>query len=263
MTAAKLNKTPVLLTFDLDGEVSTRMAAKVNEPGIADPEMGSYGPRQGYLNILKLLDRYAIKAAFQIVGKIAEMYPDTIRAIHQAGHELAIHSYTHRDYQTLSYEEIDEELGSTQALIKELTGVTAKGHRSPFWRQSPHLPALLAKHGIVWNSDAHIKYEVKDFLKPYYFSENILELPSSECLDDWTCLLTRKLPQQEVIALWQEKLAACRQQGVPFVLVMHPFIIGQPLFLPVLEAMLEIIKSQADNFVLLCPQELVRENLSW
>lgn len=29
---------PVLLTFDLDGEISTRMALKVNEPGITDPE---------------------------------------------------------------------------------------------------------------------------------------------------------------------------------------------------------------------------------
>jgi peptidoglycan/xylan/chitin deacetylase (PgdA/CDA1 family) len=259
MTLTKPKKIPVLLTFDLDGEVSTRLAAEVKEPGIDDPEMGSFGPREGYLHILKLLARYETKATFQIVGKIAELYPETIRALHRHGHELAIHSYTHRDYQTLSYEELDEELGSTKALIQELTGVTALGHRSPYWRQSPHLPELLHKHGLRWNSDAHIKYEETQFLKPYYFSENILELPSSECLDDWTTLLTRKMTVPAVLQSWQAKLAACYEQQVPFVLVMHPFIIGQLQFLPLLEAMLETIKTQEDQFLLSCPYELLGE----
>ncbi len=34
---------------------------------------------------------------------------------------------------------------STKAIIKELTGVTAVGHRSPYWRQSQYLPELLVK----------------------------------------------------------------------------------------------------------------------
>lgn len=253
------NKIPVFLTFDLDGEISTRMAAQVNEPGISDPEMGAYGPQQGYKLILKLLESESVPAAFQIVGKIAEMYPNTIRDIHRHGHELAVHSYTHRDYQTLTYEEIDEEIRLTKTIIKELTGEIAVGHRSPYWRQSRYLPELLSKHGITWSSDAHIKFDDQVFLHPYFLTDNILEFPSSERLDDWTCLLTRQMKPNDVAQIWQKMILLSHEQQAPFVLVMHPFIIGQIPFLPILETVIPFIKSQPEKFYFSRPKDYALE----
>jgi len=47
--------------------------------------------------ILKILDRYSVKATFFCCGKNADEYPDLLKMISDAGHVIGYHSYSHKD----------------------------------------------------------------------------------------------------------------------------------------------------------------------
>ena len=48
--------------------------------------------------LLDLLERENIKATFFLVGQWIERYPDSVRQIVDAGHEIGNHSYSHVDF---------------------------------------------------------------------------------------------------------------------------------------------------------------------
>jgi len=171
---------PIFLTFDMDGLESTQKAKQVNEPGINDPLIGEFGPREGIYNILDLLRDYNLRASFQIVGKNAEFFPEHVKAIFKSGHELAVHSYTHPDYKKLTKQEVETEILKTKNIIEKITKQSPKGHRSPYWRKPDYLYKLLEKHGIKWNSDIFTKFNSKPTIfRPKYIEEyKIWEFPS-------------------------------------------------------------------------------------
>ena len=82
-----------------------------------------YGPRVGIWRILRLLDKYQIKATFVTCGALAERYPDTVKAIHTAGHDVAGHGYHHEKAWKLTQ---DEELETMRKTVDVLTGLTGK-----------------------------------------------------------------------------------------------------------------------------------------
>lgn len=67
-----------------------------------------------YLNTLKQLD---VRATFFLVGDNCARYPEHVRALSAAGHELAGHGYTHQRFSALSARELRTELERTQALL--------------------------------------------------------------------------------------------------------------------------------------------------
>ena len=83
-----------------------------------------YGPRVGIWRILRLLDKYQLKATFVTCGAFAERYPDTVKAIHAAGHDVAGHGYHHEKAWKLKPEE--EELETMRKTVDVLTGLTGK-----------------------------------------------------------------------------------------------------------------------------------------
>ncbi len=46
--------------------------------------------------ILRILEKYSVQATFFVLGWVAERYPDLVREIDAAGHEIGSHSYWHR-----------------------------------------------------------------------------------------------------------------------------------------------------------------------
>lgn len=54
------------------------------------------GPHPAYTaHELAILDRYGVKATFFVVGTMAQKYPDSVRAIHDAGHVVGNHTWDH------------------------------------------------------------------------------------------------------------------------------------------------------------------------
>ncbi len=55
----------------------------------------SYGPVTGVPRLLRLLAARGIRATFFVPGYTARRYPDVVRSIAAAGHEIAHHGYLH------------------------------------------------------------------------------------------------------------------------------------------------------------------------
>ena len=82
--------------------------------------------------ILDILKKYNIHVTFFMTGEWIEKYPDDVKAIHEAGHDLGNHSENHKNMSQLSNEENTQELLKAHEKVKELTGVNMNLFRSPY-----------------------------------------------------------------------------------------------------------------------------------
>ena len=82
--------------------------------------------------ILRELDRAGVKATFFMVEFWTEKYPEYVKKIDEAGHEIGTHSKTHLHMNGLSEAQIREELSSSAAAIENVTGKKAELFRPPF-----------------------------------------------------------------------------------------------------------------------------------
>jgi len=83
--------------------------------------------------ILELFDKYQVKATFFTLGYIAENFPNLIKKIHEKGHELASHSYSHIDLRQVTREEFEKDFLKSIKSIENITGEKVLGFRAPFF----------------------------------------------------------------------------------------------------------------------------------
>ncbi len=81
--------------------------------------------------ILLMLDEHQTVATFFTLGWIAERYPQLVRRIVAAGHELASHGYGHQRVSELDEAEFSADIGSAKRLLEDLSGQEVKGYRAP------------------------------------------------------------------------------------------------------------------------------------
>lgn len=72
--------------------------------------------------ILDILKKHNVKVTFFMTGGWVESYPDDVKAILAAGHDLGNHSENHKNMSQLSDEECKEELMKVHTKVQELTG---------------------------------------------------------------------------------------------------------------------------------------------
>ena len=82
--------------------------------------------------LIDILGRYGVKATFFVVGEWADKYPESVKALHDAGHEVMNHSNTHAHYPQLSAEEITADLEACNDKIEAVTGVRPTLVRLPY-----------------------------------------------------------------------------------------------------------------------------------
>lgn len=103
----------------------------VNEKAIAltfdDGPDGDFTPR-----ILEVLRAHRAKATFFVVGKQVEYYPEVLRQVAAAGHEIGSHTYSHPRLSGLSDARLRSELARTADLIRSVCGVAPVYFRPPF-----------------------------------------------------------------------------------------------------------------------------------
>ncbi len=79
------------------------------------------GPGPDTLRILEVLRNYDVKAAFFMLGRQVEAFPEIARAVVAAGHEVGNHSFSHPIYLFRSRSQTYLELESAQRIISEIT----------------------------------------------------------------------------------------------------------------------------------------------
>lgn len=239
---------PVVLTFDVDGETLWTSRDAKNWDKMVTLSQGQYGPKVAVPRILKLLDRYDIKATFFIPGYIMDTYPDMAMSVHKAGHEIAHHGYLHEWPETFASEE--EECTAFEkaiASIEKVTGYKPVGYRSPAWEFSPWTLKLLQEHNILYSAN------MMDDDGPY-MHHNLVELPVQWCLDDaafW--LYSTKIPGKSIQPLsnvyeyWTSEFDGLyHEEGKCMVLTLHPQVIGRPGRMKMLEELIQFMKGYPD-----------------
>ena len=83
-------------------------------------------------DLLSILARNQIHATFFLTGSWVDAYPDDVKAIAAAGHDIGNHSQTHPEMSTLSKEQIRDELMQVHKNVKELTGQNMCFFRPPY-----------------------------------------------------------------------------------------------------------------------------------
>lgn len=90
------------------------------------------GPDPAYTpQVLKTLKEYGVKATFFMVGRHAELYPETARHVAEDGHEIGNHTYSHRQLLPLSKEKIEDEIVRCDEALYLTTGKRPTLFRPP------------------------------------------------------------------------------------------------------------------------------------
>lgn len=82
--------------------------------------------------ILDILAKHQVKATFFMTGGWVEKYPEDVKKISKAGHDLGNHSENHRQMSQLSEEECRKEIMTVHERVKKLTGYEMNLFRPPY-----------------------------------------------------------------------------------------------------------------------------------
>jgi peptidoglycan/xylan/chitin deacetylase (PgdA/CDA1 family) len=236
-------------SFDVDAESPILFDHPESSEWLDVMAHQAYGPRTGVARLLRVLDRQGIRATFFVPGYTAERWPQAIRAIRDAGHEIGHHGYLHEGAHSAADEETEVRhlLRGLEAL-HDVARVRPVGYRAPMWEASYRLPALLARNGFLYDSslmDADHPYRLAASPEPG--APSIVELPVHWSLDDWEPYAS--LPgitgsgviasPAEVLERWTLELQALVAEGGLFMLTNHPFISGRTSRAVALETLME------------------------
>ena len=113
------------------------------------------GPNPGATaRILDILAEARVPAAFFLVGRHAERFPELARRVAEAGHDLGNHTYGHRKLLFAGADEIRRELGEGHRAIVAATGTTPRLFRAPHGYRNPFVvreARLLGYTTFGWN----------------------------------------------------------------------------------------------------------------
>lgn len=217
----------VLLTFDNFGEAYDLYRYGHAGGGVSD---GVYAIRRGIPRVLSMLQDLDIRATFFVEGWGAHRYPELLREIVAAGHEVGAHGWLHEEWNTLTLAQETESIRRTVEAIGEVTGGAPVGWRSPWGKTTPATLALLADAGIIYDSsfvDDDVPYLLEVAADD---RRTIVELPFTQMLNDtpFYSYPGGKLHiPEDVMAAWWSELEALSEEARFAVVTTHPRYSGR------------------------------------
>lgn len=238
----------VMLTFDFDAELLRKSVIGKREIGFSDTSRGKYGPDEGLKRCLDMLARQNLRATFFVPGHIAELYPDKVQAIADAGHELAYHGYLHEATVDMPASEEADNMEKSEALLAKFGGRQPVGYRGPLDLLPNCALELMAQRGYLYNST------LKDCDWAYVHEDTgIVELPTEPTLDDFSwfyfsyadeATITCSYPVDYVYDVWKDNFDELANEGDKvFVLKLHPQLIGRSSRVRMLERFVAYMKA--------------------
>lgn len=236
-------RTPVVLTFDLDGETlwTARDARNADLP--VTLSQGTFGPRRGAPRLMDLLERHGIRATFFVPGQTADRYPALLKELVARGHELGAHGYAHLWPDQCTPAQEREEMERGLESLRRAAGAEVVGYRSPAWEFGPGTMALLLEKTFLYSSN------FMDDDAPYLHANGLVELPVQWYLDDAPfALYSVRIPGRQIHPpssieeIWREEFLAMHDEARPFLLTMHPQLAGHGFRVRLLERLIRFMK---------------------
>ena len=107
--------------------------------------------------LIDILGKYDVKVTFFVVGAWVDKYPESVKALSDAGHEVMNHSNDHAHFNTLSADEIAANINACSDKIQAVTGVRPTLFRPPYGEYNDRVVAAVRGMGmepIQWDVDS-------------------------------------------------------------------------------------------------------------
>ncbi len=107
--------------------------------------------------LIDILERYGVRATFFVVGQWVDKYPESVKALHDAGHEVMNHSDDHPHMSKLSAGEIERELNACNDKVQAVTGVRPTLFRCPYGEYDDNVISVVRRMGmnaVQWDVDS-------------------------------------------------------------------------------------------------------------
>ena len=135
---------------------------------------------------LQLLEDYGARATFFTLGWVAQNYPNVVRRIVDAGHELASHGMEHRRVWSQTADEFLEDATTAKKLLEDIGGTAVQGYRAASWSidsRTPWAHEMLLKAGYRYSSSiypiSHDSFGMPNAMRSPHEIDGLLEVPAS------------------------------------------------------------------------------------
>ena len=148
---------PTLLTTGTSGDRKIPIySVETDKPQVAISFDAAWG-NEDTQTILDILASHNVKATFFMTGGWVESYPDDVKAIAAAGHDLGNHSENHKQMSQLSADDCEAELMTVHDKVKDITGLDMTLFRPPYGDYNNQLVEVangLGYHVVQWSVDS-------------------------------------------------------------------------------------------------------------
>jgi len=191
--------------------------------------------------LLELFARHNVQATFFVLGWVADRFPDLVREVERAGHEIGTHGYAHRLLTYMTPEEFRADLMRSLEVLARTATQPVLGFRAPSFSLTAETlwaVKILQEAGLRYDSSVfpvgfHPDYGMVDAeLEPHPLAEGLIELPMGVVE-----VLGRRVPcsgggyfRLFPYELTRRLMRRCNAQGRSVMFYLHPWELdpGQP-----------------------------------
>jgi peptidoglycan/xylan/chitin deacetylase (PgdA/CDA1 family) len=259
--------------IDIDA-VAGWLGSYGGEDSPSDIQRGMFSGEVGVPRLLQLFKRYGLRTSWFIPGHSMETFPEQVRMIVDAGHEIGAHGYSHENPIAMTAKQEEDVLAKCVDLIERVSGSKPQGYVAPWWEMSNSTASLLLKYGFrydhsqsyndftpfyarVGDTWTKIDYrkEASAWMTPLVRGSEIdlVEIGANWYLDDLPPMMfIKKSPNshgfvnpRHLEEMWRDEFDWVHREmdyGV-FPLTIHPDVSGRPQVLLMLERLIDYINS--------------------
>ena len=142
--------------------------------------------------ILEMLEKRGVKATMFVLGWVAERNKNLVKAIVEAGHELASHGYGHELITVQNPKIFREDVSRAKKILEDISGMPVLGYRAPTFsitKETEWALPILVEEGYSYDSSivpiVHDYYGIPGANPTIHTlqtdSGSIVEVPPSTC----------------------------------------------------------------------------------
>lgn len=274
-------KKEILCAFGVDVDaVGGWLGSYGGEDSPDDISRGMFSGEVGSPRLLNLFKKYNLDTTWFIPGHSIETFPEQMKAVADAGHEIGVHGYSHENPIAMTREQETDVLDHCIDLVTQLSGKRPTGYVAPWWEFSNVTNELLLERGIKYDhslmhNDFHPYYvrvgdkwtkidfskNAKDWMKPLERGDetDLIEIPANWYLDDLPPMMfIKKSPNSHGFVsprhlgeMWQDQFDWVYRENdyAVFTMTIHPDVSGRPQVLMMLERLIEhMLKHEGVRF---------------
>jgi allantoinase len=233
--------------YDMPSPMALTPPQADRTPDIINYAWRDYGMRVGIWRVMEVLDRHGVAATALVNSEVCRAYPMVVEECLRRGWEIADHGVTNSVHlYGLSAEHQRAMIRESIEMIESSTGTRPKGWLSPGLSESFDSLELLAEAGFRYVAEWGLNDDLPYWLKAG--DGNLLAMPYPQETNDLPMFIRLQRSAEEGYQQYTDHFDVLYEEagraGRVMTISLHPYIIGVPHRIRVLDRVLAHIRSQ-------------------